>query len=380
MIVQTRNVLLLLVILMQPEISARAAGAEDYIACLQGTIIQSRAHLPALTQSAERAASEFLSGGNLWAAGRQVDFIAEACQRAGGLMALAPLADHVPANHDVILYAVPGSLDDNDRKILEEWRGKGAMVITFSSPAGLFQRDFPVDTVMNVVELWTWTGEFAAACTRSGKMPVFYQSYGLPGGYERAKKYQGKRFHDDLSIRPIAAGILGNEYVDQIQHMLARIQETEMPRIDRAAGWWSKAKSATVMVTGHMFPAHGQDPRTSHGGSFVRVPAREDKALLGANPPEFVFYLGYQFAPQKLLDEAKITGVKLVYTDVQPGQPAEPSENILYIAPGWPLTDGCVKAPGYDVPILPASGVVQAAIYWTMASKSERGEPRMNTN
>jgi hypothetical protein len=154
--------------------------------------------------------------------------------------------------------------------------------------------------------------------------------------------------------------------------MLGRIQESEMPRIDRAAELWSKAKSATALVTGHMFPAHGQDPRTIHVCNFVRVPAWENKSLLGTNPPDFVFYLGYQFAPQKLLDEAKTTGVKLVYSDVQPGRPAEPSENILYIDPGWPLSDGCVRVPGYDIPILPASGVVQAAIYWTIASKAFR--------
>ncbi len=152
--------------------------------------------------------------------------------------------------------------------------------------------------------------------------------------------------------------------------MLARLEETEMPRMDRAAGWWRNAKSATALVTGHIFPAHGQDPRTIHICDFVRVPAREDKSLLAANPPEFVLYLGYQFAPQKLLNKAQPAGIKLVYTDVQPGQPAEPSENILYIAPAWPLTDACVNVPGYDIPILPASGVVQAAIYWTIAAKA----------
>ena len=111
--------------------------------------------------------------------------------------------------------------------------------------------------------------------------------------------------------------------------MLARIAKTEIPGMDRAAGWWRKAKSATALVTGHMFPAHGQDPRAIHICDFVRVSAWENKSLLGAHPPEFVLYLGYQFAPQKLLDEANAKGVKLVYTDVQPGQPAEPSENIV---------------------------------------------------
>lgn len=371
MMVQTRSVLLVFAMIMQQsEISAKGVAEEDYISCLQRTVTQSRAHLPALSQSAEQAAGEFLAGGNLWVAGRQADFMAEACERAGGLMSMTRLADHVPAKHDVVLYAVPGSPDERDRKMIEEWRGKGAMVITFSSDTGLFRSGVPVDTVENIVELWMWTGEFAAACTRLGKMPVFYQSYGLPGGYERAKKYQGKRFHDDLSIGPIAAGKLGTEYAEQIQRMVARIQENEMSKIERAAGWWSKAKSATILVTGHIFPVHGQDARTRQVGEFVRAPAREDKALLGGNPPEFVFYLGYQFAPQKLIEETKVKGVKLVYTDVQPGQPAEPSENILYIDPGWPLSDRCVSVPGYDVAILPASGVAQAAIYWTIVSRS----------
>ena len=220
------------------------------------------------------------------------------------------------------------------------------------------------------MDLWTWTGEFVAACTRLGRMPVLYQSYGLPGGPERGKKYQGKKFHDDLTIKPIPAEVLGREYLDRIEQMLAKIGDTQMPKILQAATWWGRADSATILVTGHMFPRHAQDPRCPCPGTFAAVPAWEDKDLLDAShPPQFVLYVGYQFAPQKLLDQAKALGVKLVYSDVQPAQPPEPASNILYIDPAWPLADGCVAIPGYDVPILPASGVIQAAIYWTIASE-----------
>ena len=64
-----------------------------------------------------------------------------------------------------------------------------------------------------------------------------------------------------------------------------------------------------------------------------------------------------------------------VYSDVGPAQPQEPASNILYIDPAWPLTDGCVTVPGYDIPILPASGVIQAAIYWTIVSERARLKP-----
>ena len=351
---------------------ALAAIADNYLSGLQSAIAQTRSNLATLATSADRAATQFVSGGNLRVAGRQADFITEACGRAGGLMAIAPFDSRTPMKHDVILYAVPGSPNPEDLKLIDRWEEQGATVIKFSSAAGLYRDHFPIDTVANVVDLWTWTGEFVAACTRLGKMPVLYQSYGLPGGPDRGKKYQGKKFHDDLTIKPIPAEVLGREYLDRIAQMLAKIGDTEMPKILQAARWWGEATSATVLVTGHMFPRHAQDPRSLPSGTLVAVPAWEDKDLLDAShPPQFVLYVGYQFAPQKLLEQVKGIGVKLVYVDVQPAQPPEPANNILYIDPVWPLADGCVAIPGYDVPILPASGVIQAAIYWTIAS--ERG-------
>lgn len=345
---------------------------DSYLSCLGKTITSAGSNLPAITKSAEQAAGDFLFGGNLWAAGRQADFISEACGRAGGLMSITPLGKQSPTNRDVILFAVPGQLDADDSQLVERWQKLGARVIPFDSPAGVFKNQFPLDTVANVCELWTWTGEFVAACTRLGKMPVLYQSYGLPGGPERGKKYQGKKVHDDLTIQPIAPGVLGRAYLDQVGTMLAAIEKSQMPKILQAAKWWREttSNSTTILVTGHMFPRHALDPRTVPCGKFVAAPAWEDKELLDpASPPQFVLHLGYQFAPQKLVDRAKASTVKLVYSTVQPAQPPEPASNVLYLDPGWPLTDGCVRVPGYDVSILPASGVIQAAIYWSIMAE-----------
>ncbi len=355
--------------------SPRAGSAEEnYLLRLEHTLAQSRSNLTDVTKTAERAASEFVAGGSLWVAGRQKDFIAEACGRAGGLMAIARLGQRVPTNHDVILSAAPGPLNPEEVQTIAHWRERGAMVIQFNSAAGLYRDRFPMDTVANVADLWTWTGEFVAACTRLGRIPILYQSYGLPGGPERGKKYQGKKFHDDITIKAVPAEVLGRDYLRQVGSMLASIHETQMPRIIQAAKWWREAGTASTLVTGHMFPSHAQDPRAHSLGSLAGVPAWEDKELLdSSHPPPFVLYLGYQFAPRKLVAQAKATGVKLVYTDVEPNQPPEPASNILYIDPAWPLADACVALPGYDIPILPASGVVQAAIYWTIAS--ERAQP-----
>lgn len=260
-------------------------------------------------------------------------------------------------------------MNPEDRKLLDQWHAQGATVIPFNSPAGAYKEHFPLDTVANVVALWAWTAEFVSACTRLGKTPVLYQSYGLPGGRERATKYQGKRFHDDPRIKPIAAAELGGQYLQQLDRMLARI-EAQMPKIRKAAQWRRQAASATTLFTGHMFPRHAQDARAPALSDLAAVAAWEDKELLETNhPPDFVLYIGYQFAPKKLIAQAREMKLKLVYSDVQPNEPAEPASNILYIDPAWPMADGCVNVPDYDVPILPASGVVQAAIYWAIASE-----------
>lgn len=357
---------------------AADAGAGFYLSRLQAAVSRAGTNMPAITQSAEQAAGDLLAGGNLWAAGRQGDFIAEACGRAGGLMSVAPLGERSATNRDVILFAVPGRLVESDSDKITQWEKKGARVVAFHSPAGVFADRFPLDTVANVSDLWIWTGEFVASCTRRGKMPVLYQSYGLPGGPERGKKYQGKRFHDDLTIQPIGPGVLGREYLSQISRMLAGMQSTQMPRIVQAAQWWRQASSnsTAILVTGHMFPRHAQDARTIPCGRFEPAPAWEDKVLVdAARPPEFVLYLGYQYGPRKLVDWASASGAKLVYTTVQPVQPPQPASNIMYLDLGWPLTDACVRVPGYDVPILPASGVLQAAFYWALASERATAAP-----
>ncbi len=138
-----QSALLLAAILLCQSHRTFAAAAENYLSALQGTIAQTRSNLATLATSAEHAANEFVSGGSLWVAGRQADFIAEACGRAGGLMAIAPLGRRVPTNNDVILYAVPGLPNPEDLKLIEQWRKQGATVVEFSSHGRTLQEPFP---------------------------------------------------------------------------------------------------------------------------------------------------------------------------------------------------------------------------------------------
>ncbi len=86
---------------------------------------------------------------------------------------------------------------------------------------------------------------------------------------------------------------------------------------------------------------------------------------------DFVLFCGYQEANEGLVEQAVQDGFKLVYMTVTSTASAEPAANVIYLNPYWPMSDGCVEVPGYDVAILPASGAVNAAIYWALLA--ERG-------
>jgi hypothetical protein len=371
------------------------SGADQYLSLLNNTLTTSRQQMPAITASAEKAAKLILAGGTIWAGGRQEDFASEATGRAGGLMSLKTLDEKSVKKNDVVLYAVSDSLNDDDLKKIEKWSSEGVEVVVFTArgkktipqvsaiyvnePSSQIalpvtvakdHKILPVDTLINIVNLWTWTGEFVAACTRQGKMPVLYQSYGVPGGIDRAKKYQNKVFHDDLSIKAIKPGVLGSAYLDTIETALKTIRKNDLPRIALAAKWWQEVgeDKSHLIAMGHMFPAHFKDSRAPQPCSMEPgTQAQKIKEEFGRC--QFVLFVGYQYPPQLIASQMADSDFKLVYCTVQSASPAETNDKMIYINPHWPLADGCVHVPGYDVAILPASGVIDAAIYWSILAQ-----------
>jgi hypothetical protein len=84
----------------------------------------------------------------------------------------------------------------------------------------------------------------------------------------------------------------------------------------------------------------------------------------------FVLHLSYQQPPSQLIRRAAAGEFRLTYCSVVRGA-GDAAAGIIYIDPHWPLADGCVNVPGYAIPILPASGVVQACIYWSIVEHAE---------
>jgi len=377
-----------------------SAPGQGYFDLLGESASKCHSQMPMIVTAAEETAKRLIAGGRLYLTGDgQHGFAAEALGRAGGLMCVKQLGRRRrtrAAQGDVVLMGMTGAINVEQGKAIEDLRAAGVYVIAFArkggpaepnvlpdvliatdGPPGLTvevggeKKLCPIDSVVNVINLWVWTGEVASACTRQGKMPVFYRSYGLPGGREWAAKYKNKTFHDDLTVEPVEPNVLGRAYLDAIKTRLLHLSTTQMPALTKAAHWWRDVQTrerAVAIAVGHLFPAHFLDDR---GPQMITMQQSWDPEKLKTKfrSDQFVFLCGYQEAPKRLLDQALAVKFKFVYLTVKSAQPPEPGDNIIYLNPGWPLPDACISVPGYDVPILPASGVINAAVYWALLAQ-----------
>ncbi len=378
---------------------ARAqAAANEYFDLIEDGLAVSRQQLPMMTAAAEQSGERFIAGGQVFVFSNEPEFISEATGRAGGLMCIKRLNNLEAGKNDVILFGLRDGLTATDRSLIKKWRQAGAYVVTFGAgldknadPAA--QADFtsvkepglkitqdnkpaicPVDTVMNAVNLWAFTGELVAACTRRGKMPVLYQSYGMPGGRERGKKYQGKKFHDDMTIESVKPGLFGKAYLDAIGEYVGKIRANETKKIARSADEMKtsrKTQLPLILAMGHMFPATFLDPRSPQGIDAHATTDQAEPNLTG-QPGRYVLFVGYQKAPEKLVESAGLKKFPLTYISVEKAKSPDIPGQLLYINPYWPIADSCVSVPGYDVPILPASGVIDAIIYWAIRAEECR--------
>ena len=207
--------------------------------------------------AADAAAKRWIDGADIFVGGDD-SFADEAFYRAGGLIGLRRIApfkqkfngttmpwSDVP-EESVVLYGLHRNVDP--AIILFDELGHLAFekdtVVFFGSkqwpvcqkivkflqkrlPADKFffiDTDLPVDTrlktaggivygdyaaMATAVHLWAFTAELVAACTRQGKMPGIWPSGAIPKYEVWEKKYEKIRFHDDFTIEPIEAGVLG---------------------------------------------------------------------------------------------------------------------------------------------------------------------------
>jgi hypothetical protein len=217
--------------------------------------------------------------------------------------------------------------------------------------------------------MWTWTGEFVAALTRLGKMPAMYQSYAVPGGKERGAKLGQMKYHEG-EPQKVAAGVLGKEYLDALAAAIGSIQKDQADKIRQAAAAAQAAKAAGhkayVSVSGHAIIHHlpadcGLEPVFKGWDTLRKAPpVKFEKG-------DFVLCVGYDSIFPNVAKAAREAGATIAWSltnykqDPNTGVPAIGTGE-TWIDQKWAFGDAVATVPGYDVKILPTSGIIAEAV------------------
>ena len=195
--------------------------SETFLSAVIGRIGFTESSIDAMTEPAEQAAERLINGGRIFItddeslqlSGEDKErvsessvahtihdqsggFVAEACDRAGGLGCIKPLSGTVqPGESDVVLI---GTMELNPHAQVEQigmLKESGALVIVFGSresnaaayadfvidnglgaglePVIIIGQNQPIGPVAgtaNIMSMWTFTAELVSALTRKGKM------------------------------------------------------------------------------------------------------------------------------------------------------------------------------------------------------------------
>jgi hypothetical protein len=440
------------------ETAPPGAGAASTHALQQGIALMLRAvdHaeslLPQMSQAAEGAAARWIAGGDLYAGG-DANFTEEAFYRAGGPIGLRRIGpcrrdqngiqrawDEVP-DQSVILYGMPRPADPNlllfddlGHLMFERdtvvFFGSSAWLACRRSVEGLERRARPghfyfIDTgvpldaafvtatgrpygdyagMVTAIHQWAFTAELVAACTRQNKTPALWPSGAIPGYEEWEKTYEHTNFHDDLTVPPIAAGVLGRRYLDILRRQL-RACEGVAPRIQAAARMLAAVpadRGVYVMVDSHLLAGATELPNVLRNWMLVQRPWRWRRAALTVEKGDGILWLGSFDWPSRDVEAAAglgnpFVGVSLYGPGRRPthaplvmpraappegspdaatiariepepattdGDPDPPG--VVWIPAPWQYPDAAVEIEGYPLPACPTSSIVQGTLLWAL--------------
>ena len=374
----------------------------DCLAALLAGIEGLRPRLPAISEVADQVAVRLAADGRLLLASARPDFTSEGFVRSGGLMLAEEWTpETVLSTSDTVILGWSGASPDQELELLRDLRASGALIVGIGPAswagadsqlgADLFLESeiplpeavtapfsgegYPLISLQNLVVLWTFTGEIVAALTRIGRMPAMYQSVLVAGARDRNARFVGSRFHQTHQVPAIPPRQVGGDYLDAIGGILRALIEEEVGAIDRVGAVCAQVlKDGGVIHAGMIshFPVH------QHGAPGDPLYMRRLARLDGESPSvaelecelesgDLFFFLGYYRRPTQAYQVAHRAGARIVEVITGDGLDGSPPPDYV-IRPKWPFGDAVTRVPGYDVEILPSSGIVQTAIYWAVVA------------
>jgi hypothetical protein len=374
----------------------------DYLAALLAGVEGLRPRLSVISEVADKVAGRLAADGRLLMASARPDFTSEGFIRSGGLMLAEEWApETVLSPNDLVILGWSGAPPDQELELLRDLRASGALIVGIGPAAwagadsqmgaDLFLESaiplpevatapfggegYPLISLQNLVVLWTFTGEIVAALSRIGRMPAMYQSVLVAGARDRNARFVGSRFHQTHQVSAIPPGQVGGDYLDAIGAILCALIEEEAGAIDRVGAVCAQVLNAGRVIHAGMI---SHFPVYQHGAPGDPLYMRRLARLDGESPSvaelerelqfgDLFFFLGYYRRPTQAYQVARRAGARIVEVITGDGLDGSPQPDYV-IRPKWPFGDAVTRVAGYDVEILPSSGIVQAAIYWAVVA------------
>ncbi len=366
-----------------------------YLADVSRLISAHRDAVGRLTAAANASADALISGGQFYLSrSDNPAWFYEGIGRAGGLMQTQLFdADATVRAGDVAWMSYTASNYRGALDIYARLTAQNVVVVAFGPqpPTGLPPFTYWIDSLTpwggddnfvllaNVLSLWTMEGELAAATARRGKTLVFWQGIVVPGGPERNAHYADQMFHSGFpQMQSVNTGLLSAAYLDTVCSSFWQIT-AELPQI-AAAGQKIAQRNATgnrptLVVVSHLLPFIHLENSTLF--QYVADPAQLDAALAQSG---FLVDLGYSGVDLELWRRVRLAKANAVWvTGELPNQADFSGRSDIFVDQYWQLGDASVVAPGYDVRLLPVSGVAQLFIYELLVKAvAEPDAPALN--
>ncbi len=370
-----------LLTLCLPCFAAPPQPVKAYLERAQKLVVEHRRNVNRLTAPSELVTEALFAGSAFYLAGSDTGWISEGTGRAGGPMSVRHLSSTAAARAgDVVWLSYSAETYNAQLEAAAELEQKKCLVIAFgprptAGPPGFqhwidsltpWNADHNFTLLGNLLSFWTVTGEVAGASARRGKTLVFYQSVGIPEAGQRNARYSGRTFHGPGEPRmdAVQPGVAARAYLDTIGKMFRDIQAHEIDKIlavGKEMGRRSASHPPLLMVHSHMMGyelwGDGKWFQSLKPNSKVDAPmGPEDQLIL------LGYYNGVPLEIWEAVRRAKAKAVWIVVPKADQKLNFEEYGDVL-INQQWAPGDAAVAMPGYDVRILPPSGVAQLFIY-----------------
>ncbi|MCE5250331.1 hypothetical protein LLG96_08940 [bacterium] len=168
---------------------------------------------------------------------------------------------------------------------------------------------------------------------------------------------------------------LAKVYIEGLKSIIGLIRERELPNIEKAAGLAVQSKlqghNLYVVLNGGMLPGELKSGRPGNPGVFittdVQKASREDFVL--SNDPYIVHGFG-----ERMVKVVGLTTPQVLNNQTPPGalknmgtlRLEDVADTVIYCH--VPATDGIIAVEGIEIPLFPASGIIQTMIFYTFVS------------